>query len=65
MTNAQWKSDTRVRISESDREMTVVGRDSVGSVICEWSQGEQLFRGYVTPTVLVLANAAEAVESVS
>ena len=65
MTNAQWKSDTRVRISESDREMTVVGRDSVGSVICEWSQGEHLVRGYVTPTVLVLADDAEAAESIA
>jgi len=65
MTNAQWKSDTRVRISASHQEMTVIGHDSVGSVICEWSQGEHLVRGYVTPTVLVLADDAEAAESIA
>jgi len=45
--------------------MTVIGHDSVGSVICEWSQGEHLVRGYVTPTVLVLADDAEAAESIA
>jgi hypothetical protein len=65
MTNAEWKSGTCVKLTASSLEMAVVGHDSVGSVICEWSQGEHLVRGYVTPTVLVLADRAEAAEPIS
>lgn len=65
MTNAQWSYGTRVKFPSSDLEMTVVGYDSVGSAICEWNRGEQLVRGYFTPTTLALADNAEAATGIS
>ena len=65
MINAQWNSGTRVKLIPSDMEITVVGYDSVGSVICEWTFGEHLVRGYFTPTILALADNAEAAKAVS
>ena len=64
MTNAQWNSGTRVKLTSSDLEMTVVGYDSVGSAISEWNRGEHLVRGYFTPTILALADNAEAARSI-
>jgi uncharacterized protein YodC (DUF2158 family) len=58
MTNARWNSGTRVKLTSSDFEMTVVGYDSVGSAICEWIRGEHLVRGYIVPTILALADNA-------
>ena len=65
MTNAQWDSGTRVKLTSSDLEMTVVGNDSVGSAICEWNRGDHLVRGYFTPTILALADNAEAARGIS
>ncbi len=55
----QWKSGTRVKCANYPFAMEVVGRDDVGSVICEWSRGEQLVRGYFTLISLVLAEPSE------
>jgi uncharacterized protein YodC (DUF2158 family) len=59
MANAQWKTGTRVKVAPVGWEMTVVGYDSVGSVICEWIREEHPARGYFTPTTLALADTAE------
>lgn len=55
----EWRSGIRVKFSNYPLEMEVVGCDDVGSVICEWSQGEQLVRGYFTPSSLVLVHPVE------
>ena len=58
MADVQWKSGTLVKINSIDLVMTVVGYDSVGSVICEWNREGQPVRGYVTAAVLALARSA-------
>lgn len=55
----QWKSGTRVKSASYPFVMDIVGCDDVGSVICEWSRGEQLVRGYFNPISLVLAEPSE------
>jgi uncharacterized protein YodC (DUF2158 family) len=65
MTSAQWNSGTRVKLTPGGLEMTVVGYDSVGSAICEWSRGDHLLRGYFTPTTLALADRATTAGGIS
>ena len=57
MTHLQFKSGTRVKISAMNLVMTVVGYDSVGSVICEWNCEGKPVRAYVTSAVLALAES--------
>lgn len=63
MAKAHWKSGTRVRVKSVDWAMTIVGYDSVGSVICEWKRGEHLARGYFNPKILALVDDAEAAKT--
>ncbi len=65
MTNAHWISGTRVKINSTGLSMTVVGYDSVGSVICEWNRGGHAVRGYVNPMILALASGAELNKGIS
>jgi uncharacterized protein YodC (DUF2158 family) len=58
MTIDRWESGTVVKLLSGDRRMTVVGLDSVGSIICEWPDGDCLLRGYFTPAVLMPAEDA-------
>jgi uncharacterized protein YodC (DUF2158 family) len=53
MAQVSWKSGSPVKLGPDGRKMTVVGLDSVGSVICEWSEdGGAKRSGYVTPSLL-------------
>ena len=54
MVTANLSSGSSVKLGTDGREMTVVGFDSVGSVICEWGDGEgrPTRRGYFTPSLL-------------
>jgi uncharacterized protein YodC (DUF2158 family) len=53
MALVSWKSGCLVKLGANGRKMTVVGFDSVGSVICEWSEEGGAKRcGYITPSVL-------------
>ncbi len=56
MANSQWKSGTLVKLNSTELVMTVIGYDSVGSVICEWHRDGQPARGYVTAAVLALVD---------
>ena len=48
-----WKSGSLVKLGADGRRMTVVGLDSVGSVICEWAGDSGPKRcAYVTPSLL-------------
>lgn len=48
-----WKSGCLVKLGAEGRKMTVVGFDSVGSVICEWAGDSGPKRcAYVTPSLL-------------
>ena len=63
MAHPQFKSGTRVKVSAMNLVMTVVGYDSVGSVICEWNNcEEQPVRAYVTSAVLALADSTRQAE---
>jgi uncharacterized protein YodC (DUF2158 family) len=53
MAQTAWTSGNSVRLGANGRKMTVVGFDSVGSAICEWSDdGGQKRCAYVTPSLL-------------
>ena len=54
MVTANLSSGSSVKLGTDGREMTVVGFDSVGSLICEWGDGEgrSTRRGYFTPSLL-------------
>jgi len=45
--------------------MTVVGYDSLGSVICAWNREEHPVHGYVTSAVLTLADNPETAKTSS
>jgi uncharacterized protein YodC (DUF2158 family) len=59
MTSDEWKSGTRVTFIPTGLEMAVVGYDSVGSIICDWTRGEHRVRSYFTPTALTLMEGAK------
>ena len=56
MTNTILETGTIVKLVSDDRRMTVVGYDSVGSVICERSHGKQTVQAHFAPVVLALAD---------
>jgi hypothetical protein len=62
MKNSIFKSGTLVRLVSGvtlvsdDRQLTVVGNDSVGSVICEWPHEGHTLQAYFAPAVLTLAD---------
>jgi hypothetical protein len=51
-----WKPGSLVRISVLNRTFRVVGRDSVGSVICEPVVGALNSRIYMPPSLLIDVN---------
>jgi len=55
-TSASWKSGSVVRLLSGGEAMTVVGRDSVGSVICRPLNDECHLGIYVPPSLLVAAD---------
>jgi uncharacterized protein YodC (DUF2158 family) len=61
MTTDRWSSGLLVKLRSSGRQMTVVGVDRVGSVICEWPAGDHHLRGYFNPMTLIIAENTENV----
>ncbi len=55
-TSVSWKSGSLVRLSSGGEAMTVVGSDSVGSVICRPVNDERHLGIYVPPSLLVAAD---------
>jgi hypothetical protein len=55
MTEAHWKSGSRVRVSSGSRVLDVIGYDSVGSVICRPIDSPRHSGVYVTPSLLIEA----------
>lgn len=60
ITEMPWKIDSIVRFVSGGEALRVIGRDSVGSVICRPLNGEAHQSVYVPPTLLVAADAGLA-----
>jgi uncharacterized protein YodC (DUF2158 family) len=56
MTEMPWKIDSIVRFMSGGEALRVIGRDSVGSVICRPLSDETHQTIYVPPTLLVAAD---------
>jgi uncharacterized protein YodC (DUF2158 family) len=55
MINPPFKSGTLVKLPWGDQRLTVIGQDSVGSVICEWPHEGCSVQAYFAPEALTLA----------
>ena len=60
MTAASWKSESIVRLLSGGGALRVIGRDSVGSVICRPLGGGSDLDIYVPPSLLVFADPARS-----
>jgi hypothetical protein len=60
MTETPWKIDSIVRFISGGEALRVIGRDSVGSVICRPLNDEAHQNIYVPPTLLVAAETEAA-----
>jgi hypothetical protein len=59
MTKAPWKIGSRVRLPSGSRALSVIGYDSVGSVICRpFGDDEGRIDIYIPPSLLIDAEVA-------
>ena len=60
MTEVPWKIDSVVRFISGGEALQVIGRDSVGSVICRTLNDDGRQSIYVPPSLLVAADVESA-----